>query len=79
MLATKLIQNIRRSGDQSEDIAFQVGFNTSDATLEKLEIEMRKFVENNKKHYVSLGMSISNIDLSNKLMGSFSLQYKGNV
>lgn len=74
-----MIHNIRRSGDQSEEIPFQVGFQTSHEKLTTLETNMKKFVESNKKHFKSVSLSLKSIEQhNNKINGNFWLEFKGN-
>jgi hypothetical protein len=65
-------------GDQGEGIDFQVSFSTPEAKLTLLETRMQSFVETNNRDYVSADMSIKEVESSNKVKGSFWLQYKGN-
>lgn len=78
ILTSKMIHNIRRSGDMADPISVQVGYGTEGDHLDELESVMKAFVQENKRDYLSVDMSLREIDCINKLTLSFWLSYKGN-
>ncbi|KAJ3015866.1 hypothetical protein HKX48_004342, partial [Thoreauomyces humboldtii] len=68
LIATKLIHNLRRSGDQSEAIEIQIDFNTPESRLRELRDRLLEFVKSEPREFVgSCDMHISEIENINKL------------
>lgn len=78
ILSTKLIQNIRRSGNQSEGIDFHVSFSTTDEQLDNLSNRIQEFVGLNSRDFMSANMFILSMDTTKHIAGQFWLDYKGN-
>lgn len=76
ILATKFINNIRRSSDMQDKISFNIGLDTTTVQLKDLELRMLVFCNSKPADYVKCDLRL--VDISNKISGFFQLTFKGN-
>ncbi|TPX61124.1 hypothetical protein SpCBS45565_g07327 [Spizellomyces sp. 'palustris'] len=79
LVASKLIHNLRRSGDQSESIELQLNFDTPEEKLRALKERMVDFVKSEPREFQGVcDIHISDIENLNKLKVNVILKHKGN-
>ncbi len=76
---TKMINNLRRSGDQSEMIELQLDFYTPEQKLKELRQRLLEYVTSqNRDFFPSCDLTISEIENMNRLLCKINLKHKGN-
>ncbi|KAJ1667633.1 hypothetical protein EV178_001101 [Coemansia sp. RSA 1646] len=78
-LATMKIQNLRRSGPQSESIVVAFAFDTPSDKLTELRERMDQYCDDNPRELVGpVGFSVDLLENCNRLQVSIGINYKNN-
>lgn len=79
ILATKVIENVRRSGPTSETFVFSVAFDTSFEKLQALRIKMLKFCKDNPRDFLpAFDVIVDDFPDQGKMQLKADIKYKSN-
>ena len=79
VLATKVIENVRRSGATSETFTFEVAFDTTFEALQAFRAKMLKFCRDNSRDFLPVfDVIVDDMPAQGKLVLKADIKYKSN-